>query len=188
MRDSEGARSVLSPVTESHNPVGGVRFVDFVFPPPFQGSPPFQGFPLFQGLRCSRAYAVPGLLRASRPFRLPVPRETFPQAPLPLRFARGTRLWRRPTPAVAFFSPAWECWNSRICFFGVSGVDAGAVHRRRRPYHQHLRHSLPPSRPDPPGCTPQLLRCPSNADVRSEEHTSELQSRFGISYAVFCLK
>src|ERR1043166_9935145 len=27
----------------------------------------------------------------------------------------------------------------------------------------------------------------ANAD-RSEEHTSELQSRFGISYAVFCLK
>src|ERR1043166_10027660 len=26
------------------------------------------------------------------------------------------------------------------------------------------------------------------ADQRSEEHTSELQSRFGISYAVFCLK
>src|ERR1043166_6915866 len=26
------------------------------------------------------------------------------------------------------------------------------------------------------------------ADNRSEEHTSELQSRFGISYAVFCLK
>src|ERR1043166_637199 len=24
--------------------------------------------------------------------------------------------------------------------------------------------------------------------IRSEEHTSELQSRFGISYAVFCLK
>src|ERR1043166_9239048 len=29
-----------------------------------------------------------------------------------------------------------------------------------------------------PGCTKE----------RSEEHTSELQSRFGISYAVFCLK
>src|ERR1043166_9756815 len=26
------------------------------------------------------------------------------------------------------------------------------------------------------------------ADPRSEEHTSELQSRFGIPYAVFCLK
>src|ERR1043166_1869032 len=31
-----------------------------------------------------------------------------------------------------------------------------------------------------PGCIP--------AGPRSEEHTSELQSRFGISYAVFCLK
>src|ERR1043166_1302634 len=27
-----------------------------------------------------------------------------------------------------------------------------------------------------------------DAEERSEEHTSELQSRFGISYAVFCLK
>src|ERR1043166_9871256 len=27
-----------------------------------------------------------------------------------------------------------------------------------------------------------------SVDTRSEEHTSELQSRFGISYAVFCLK
>jgi len=27
-----------------------------------------------------------------------------------------------------------------------------------------------------------------NLNHRSEEHTSELQSRFGISYAVFCLK
>src|ERR1043166_9770015 len=29
---------------------------------------------------------------------------------------------------------------------------------------------------------------PSSRPRRSEEHTSELQSRFGISYAVFCLK
>src|ERR1043166_10073558 len=28
----------------------------------------------------------------------------------------------------------------------------------------------------------------ASAQTRSEEHTSELQSRFGISYAVFCLK
>src|ERR1043166_5168581 len=28
----------------------------------------------------------------------------------------------------------------------------------------------------------------SDVSMRSEEHTSELQSRFGISYAVFCLK
>src|ERR1043166_9395031 len=32
---------------------------------------------------------------------------------------------------------------------------------------------------------PAILRARS---ARSEEHTSELQSRFGISYAVFCLK
>jgi len=32
-----------------------------------------------------------------------------------------------------------------------------------------------------------LARVP-DAVLRSEEHTSELQSRFGISYAVFCLK
>src|ERR1043166_9758029 len=31
-------------------------------------------------------------------------------------------------------------------------------------------------------------RRPSAKRIRSEEHTSELQSRFGISYAVFCLK
>src|ERR1043166_8037398 len=34
-----------------------------------------------------------------------------------------------------------------------------------------------------PGCGDLLP-----AHSRSEEHTSELQSRFGISYAVFCLK
>src|ERR1043166_10332405 len=31
-------------------------------------------------------------------------------------------------------------------------------------------------------------RAPWQRPARSEEHTSELQSRFGISYAVFCLK
>src|ERR1043166_6029926 len=33
-----------------------------------------------------------------------------------------------------------------------------------------------------------LAFIPISAANRSEEHTSELQSRFGISYAVFCLK
>src|SRR3546814_10238654 len=35
------------------------------------------------------------------------------------------------------------------------------------------------------GCTSGATAC---ADVRSEEHTSELQSPMRISYAVFCLK
>src|ERR1043166_10338635 len=33
-----------------------------------------------------------------------------------------------------------------------------------------------------------IKRLLSMRAIRSEEHTSELQSRFGISYAVFCLK
>src|ERR1043166_10113178 len=33
-----------------------------------------------------------------------------------------------------------------------------------------------------------LARTGRDKLIRSEEHTSELQSRFGISYAVFCLK
>src|ERR1043166_4542236 len=38
-----------------------------------------------------------------------------------------------------------------------------------------------------PGCRWRRHRS-SGGRERSEEHTSELQSRFGISYAVFCLK
>src|SRR3546814_6178823 len=34
----------------------------------------------------------------------------------------------------------------------------------------------------------QLSRCPPISTIRSEEHTSELQSLMRISYAVFCLK
>src|ERR1043166_9713421 len=38
------------------------------------------------------------------------------------------------------------------------------------------------------GTPAALNRFRGRASCRSEEHTSELQSRFGISYAVFCLK
>src|ERR1043166_8613106 len=44
----------------------------------------------------------------------------------------------------------------------------------------------PPAIRDAVLCDGFLLLPPG--DQRSEEHTSELQSRFGISYAVFCLK
>src|SRR3546814_6716920 len=41
-----------------------------------------------------------------------------------------------------------------------------------------------------PRTLPMLIPCPhcGPRDVRSEEHTSELQSLMRISYAVFCLK
>src|SRR3546814_3115415 len=37
-------------------------------------------------------------------------------------------------------------------------------------------------------CSLACLTCPKSALLRSEEHTSELQSLMRISYAVFCLK
>src|SRR5213080_5405671 len=38
------------------------------------------------------------------------------------------------------------------------------------------------------GCWATHSTCTSSCNERSEEHTSELQSHSGISYAVFCLK
>src|SRR6184192_4609286 len=49
------------------------------------------------------------------------------------------------------------------------------------PYTTLFRTERPPGRGAPP-------RCPGLGKLRSEEHTSELQSPIDISYAVFCLK
>src|SRR3546814_10546623 len=38
------------------------------------------------------------------------------------------------------------------------------------------------------GCVSWAEQCVFRAEIRSEEHTSELQSLMRISYAVFCLK
>jgi len=48
-----------------------------------------------------------------------------------------------------------------------------------RPLGARMKERLPQRLRD----DPQTL-----AEARSEEHTSELQSRLGISYAVFCLE
>src|SRR3546814_2554791 len=66
----------------------------------------------------------------------------------------------------------------------------GAVFRSRlqpvgaRAWHC-LQHAGEIPDPDPGGLPRHLL---AEADPRSEEHTSELQSLMRISYAVFCLK
>src|SRR5213075_3304732 len=56
------------------------------------------------------------------------------------------------------------------------------------PYTTLFRSSSPPtSSRTSPSCA-RTWRSSSPARSRSEEHTSELQSRLVISYAVFCLK
>src|ERR1043166_10304519 len=53
-------------------------------------------------------------------------------------------------------------------------------------YTLSLHDALPICSPSPTCQFPPAHNWPLT--LRSEEHTSELQSRFGISYAVFCLK
>src|SRR3546814_6779690 len=73
--------------------------------------------------------------------------------------------------------PEHFCWQN-ICHLGIALCNTRllrprAIHMDRTLYraaagHHHVRHGADP--------------------VRSEEHTSELQSLMRISYAVFCLK
>src|SRR3546814_20164828 len=70
-----------------------------------------------------------------------------------------TTLFRSPTPPVA--APEGTIWTC--------------------PMHPEIRQ-------DHPGSCPICGMALEPATVRSEEHTSELQSLMRISYAVFCLK
>src|SRR3546814_9508171 len=63
-------------------------------------------------------------------------------------------------------------------------VDPGDRRARRDPRH----HDVPAVPPEPAGDRPGAAAGVQDHAVRSEEHTSELQSLMRISYAVFCLK
>src|SRR3546814_4941972 len=80
-------------------------------------------------------------------------------------------------PIGESFKTILRCSDGRL-----SSPDAGACH------HTSCRNSHPVpasrSRRRRPARWRRTDRCP----VRSEEHTSELQSLMRISYAVFCLK
>src|SRR3546814_3837811 len=66
---------------------------------------------------------------------------------------------------------------------GVQPLRPGAgLLRRRTPAHR----TAAPSTVQPSSLHASKMRPPST--IRSEEHTSELQSLMRISYAVFCLK
>src|SRR3546814_7170332 len=71
---------------------------------------------------------------------------------------------------------------------GGPGIVGKRVHKPQQPavadevgLHPASEHGDPHREPEP---TP----VPAPAQIRSEEHTSELQSLMSISYAVFCLK
>src|SRR3546814_7257660 len=65
-----------------------------------------------------------------------------------------------------------------------------AFHHRDRDEHRQRSKSACQNRKrhSPGGSSGCLGRAQAGLDVRSEEHTSELQSLMRLSYAVFCLK
>src|SRR3546814_8574224 len=85
--------------------------------------------------------------------------------------------------------PYTTLFRSRLA--GVSRR-ARRVHRGRDPAAGTGGRQYPLLRPPPRTCAHRLGQSGSAARgmgaVRSEEHTSELQSLMRISYAVFCLK
>src|SRR3546814_6927389 len=104
--------------------------------------------------------------------RLP-PRSTrtdtlFPYTTLFRSFAIGLSFPQRCAARDQFISPAWAAC---LCH----GAYEGARRRFARYGRPRDRQGEPP-------------RLPRRRQIRSEEHTSELQSLMRISYAVFCLK
>src|SRR3546814_6022211 len=96
-------------------------------------------------------------------------------------------------------------WSSDVCSSDLSSLDRFALTWQRIGYRQGAirpteRRSAVPDRPAPGRAvgwgTRGNIPCPNGAIalrgvapfLRSEEHTSELQSLMRISYAVFCLK
>src|SRR5216110_3961089 len=73
------------------------------------------------------------------------------------------------------------CWFFFFFFLMIRRPPRSTQAHTLFPYTTLFRSPPPSARR--PGCTNRRSRLP-----RSEEHTSELQSRELISYAVFCLK
>src|SRR3546814_3048860 len=77
-------------------------------------------------------------------------------------------------------SPRWGGWPSSCC--SCPGRQVGKSRRCSIPgtlFRDHLH---------PPAAQPAHRKAIDPGLLRSEEHTSELQSLMRISYAVFCLK
>src|SRR3546814_7145640 len=85
-------------------------------------------------------------------------------------------------------------WSSDVCSSDLSGASHASAPHSGAPHHKNLRtlraqadHGYASSAAGRGELAPRSPREAHRA-VRSEEHTSELQSLMRISYAVFCLK
>src|SRR3546814_10454839 len=67
-------------------------------------------------------------------------------------------------------------------------LDARDAHPTWFPDHDAVVQLYPDADPPPDAAAFAFWRIPGPKHLRSEEHTSELQSLMRISYAVFCLK
>src|SRR3546814_4000904 len=95
-----------------------------------------------------------------------------------------TTLFRsRSNSDLALFTSGVKTWLIACLHRSRLPPHDGFVRLRSGSRHQHAELQEPPAR-QPTGSA--QLR--SSCRLRSEEHTSELQSLMRISYAVFCLK
>src|SRR3546814_1261740 len=86
----------------------------------------------------------------------------------------------------------WSYRNGRKCnradvVFLINGVPVAIVENKNPKSKDAMGKALVQLRRYEQE-TPELLVSPQVFNIRSEEHTSELQSLMRISYAVFCLK
>src|SRR3546814_10467836 len=109
---------------------------------------------------------------------------------------------RRPprstrTDTLFPYTTLFRSSSREIKFAAIVSPDRGGItHLRAAPF-QHLEHIRCPVQARLPlddvfialkDVIPHLTRSSLHRCLRSEEHTSELQSLMRISYAVFCLK
>src|SRR5213592_2372441 len=72
---------------------------------------------------------------------------------------------------------------------GATGAITGVRPASKRLWRSEpLTPTISPTSPSSAPASGWAVRRPPSTPERSEEHTSELQSRYVISYAVFCLK
>src|SRR3546814_3969061 len=91
-------------------------------------------------------------------------------------------------------------WSSDVCSSDLSADEGAARHpgdvvirlpaceQAEQDKEAYARASRVLHRESNPGNARPLVQRHGDRDLRSEEHTSELQSLMRISYAVFCLK